>query len=293
MPSPQFEIITAPPDSSFKVYQYQQDAFYTPWHFHPEYELTYIVSSQGMRYVGANVEHFEEHDLVLLGPRLPHCWKNTEKRHRKAKSIVIQWNEDILGEGWLDKSEFIPIQQLYQRSNRGIKFERQVAYKIRPHLDNLLVQSPFNKLMQLIYILHQLAYTNEFDLLLDEEYVHDLSSKDNDRINNAYNYVRNNYNNSVSLEEAASLASMSEEAFCRFFSRKTGKTFITFVNEYKINLVCQRLIKTDEQIARAAYECGYNSLPFFYRQFKKFKHCTPSEFRVGYQKAFQGYSETT
>jgi AraC-like DNA-binding protein/mannose-6-phosphate isomerase-like protein (cupin superfamily) len=284
MPTPQFEIVTSPPESSFTVYQYQQEEFYTPWHFHPEYELTYIVSSQGMRYVGTNIEHFEEQDLVLLGPNLPHCWKNTEKHHTRARSIIIQWEEDILGEGWLTKSEFLPIRRLCKQSIRGIKFDNLVAQKIRPKLDDLLVQSPFEKVIQLLQILHRLANTQAFKLLSGDEFAPNPSHEDNNRINTVYNYVKENYDKNITLAEAASLTAMSEEAFCRFFTQKASKSFFTFVNDYKINLACQRLIRTPMQVTQIAYECGYNSLPFFYRQFKKFKGCTPTEYRGQYQK---------
>ena len=39
-------------------------------HFHPEYELKYVIHSKGMRFVGDRVENFREGDLVLLGPNI-------------------------------------------------------------------------------------------------------------------------------------------------------------------------------------------------------------------------------
>ena len=72
------EKISNPAQSSFTIFYYSEKEFDAPWHFHPEYELTYIKSSSGMRYVGDSVLEFEAGDLVLLGPNLPHCWKNTD-----------------------------------------------------------------------------------------------------------------------------------------------------------------------------------------------------------------------
>jgi hypothetical protein len=31
-----------------------------PWHYHPEYELTFISNSQGARYAGNNMENFSD-----------------------------------------------------------------------------------------------------------------------------------------------------------------------------------------------------------------------------------------
>jgi AraC-like DNA-binding protein/mannose-6-phosphate isomerase-like protein (cupin superfamily) len=285
---PQREIINHSNLSSFTSYQYEQEEFYPPWHFHPEYELTYIVSSQGKRYVGTNVEHFEEGDLVLLGPNLPHCWKNPEKYHQEATSIVVEWEGDILDKSWLNKSEFLSIKNLYKQSLNGIKFNSRVARKILPDLEDLLAKTSFDKMMQLLKVLHKLAITNEIKLISDADFSSGRRDINNARLSKVYKYVKENYRKQFMLEETASLLSMSEESFCRFFSQKNNEPFFTFVNRYKIDAVCQHLINSQNQVAQIAYENGFNNLSFFYRQFKKFKRCTPTEYRTNYQKALSG-----
>jgi len=63
------------------------------------------------------------------------------------------------------------------------------------------------------------------------------------------------------------------------------KSFFEFLNEYKINRACKSLIETDKHISEICYASGFESIPFFYRQFKKFKNCQPKNFRMHYQKA--------
>jgi len=63
------------------------------------------------------------------------------------------------------------------------------------------------------------------------------------------------------------------------------KSFFTFLNEYRISRACKLLIETDKQINEICYISGFESIPFFYRQFKKFKNCQPNAYRVNYQKA--------
>ena len=94
----QFEKIVTSVDSSFHAFLYENENFDAPWHFHPEYELTYIVKGKGMRYVGNSVQKFEEGDFVLLGSNLPHCWKNQHQYKGTVKSLVFQDRNTWCGE---------------------------------------------------------------------------------------------------------------------------------------------------------------------------------------------------
>jgi AraC-like DNA-binding protein len=73
---------------------------------------------------------------------------------------------------------------------------------------------------------------------------------------------------------------MSTTAFCNFFKRKTGKTVITYINEYRIAQACKMLISTDKNIGEIAFECGFNNISNFNRTFKSIIGKTPGTYRV-------------
>ena len=100
------------------------------------------------------------------------------------------------------------------------------------------------------------------------------------------NYVGDNYHRQLTLAEVANIVGMSEETFCRFFKRSFNKSFFTFLNEYKVKLACKELIESNKQVSEIAFLCGYESLPFFYRQFKKFIGCSPLVYQKKYLKVF-------
>lgn len=282
----QLERIISPIHNSFKVLSYSKPRFDAPWHFHPEFELTYIVSSSGIRYVGDSVSEFEKGDLVLLGSGLPHCWKNFEVQKDRAESIVLQWSEDILGHGWLDRNEFVQIKKLLKDSNRGAKFSKETVNRVVPLLFRINAQPPFERIISLLNILQILAVQGVYKLLSGDNFSMKTNLKESENIDLIQNYVAKNYLSPISLSEVSSLVTMTEETFCRFFKRTFNKSFFTFLNEYKVKRACKMLIESTKQVSEIAFESGYGSLPFFYKQFKKFTGCSPLAYRKKYIKAF-------
>lgn len=275
----QFEVFKPLPESSFRVFGYELSEFDAPWHYHPEYELTVILKSQGIRYVGNNMEAFEAGDLVLLGPNLPHCWKNTPESTGPASSIVAQWPEQLLGEGWLEVAEFKSIKRLLSMAGQGIRFDQGISAQVRPMLAEMLDMQPLPRLMKFVEILELLASVKNLHFLCAQGFAYPLNYEDNQRINTVYNYIREHYAERISLATLSGLVHMNEEAFSRFFSRIMQKPLFTFLNEYRINMASKMLIETDMQVAEISFACGYDSPPFFFRQFRKFGGMTPAAYR--------------
>jgi AraC-like DNA-binding protein len=279
-----YEKIVPQESSSFKAFGYEKDEFDNPWHYHPEYELTYILSSRGVRYTGNSFENFEENDFVLLGPNLPHCWKNTGVQTGKSSAIVIHWNEYLLGTDWMKHHEFDNIYRLLQLSEKGIKFSVPLALKFKERLNEMLGMSPFEKLLFFLQLLQELSHTNEFKVLCDRSFEDELNHEDHERINRVHQFVRRNYKQKITLKNIADEIHMTEESFSRFFSKLMSKPFFSFLNEYRINAACKMLIESDVSVTQISYECGFESLPFFYRQFKRYKANSPKQFRAAYQR---------
>src|SRR5690349_6044885 len=89
MSTPAWEAIQTDRSNSFSVRLFDEEAFTSPYHYHPEYELTLITKGSGKRYVGGHMDHFTVGDLVLVGAYLPHCWKSEKniKNEKNAGSV--------------------------------------------------------------------------------------------------------------------------------------------------------------------------------------------------------------
>jgi AraC-like DNA-binding protein len=263
--------------------QENKKKFNYPWHFHPEYELTFILSGQGVRYVGNNTENFFSDDLVLLGPNLPHTWINFDKKD-SAKAIVVYIKNEFVDKTWMSSYELESINKLLKLSEKGIKFDKSIAQNLKSELHKLLNVPPFEKLVTLLSILQYLAHVEQFQILCTQGFANELSPTNNERINKVYKYIQNNFDRKITLKDVADEVCMTEGYFSRFFSKVMKKSFFSFLNEYKINRACKLLIETDKQVFEICYASGFESIPFFYRQFKKFKNCEPKAYRLRYQK---------
>jgi AraC-like DNA-binding protein/quercetin dioxygenase-like cupin family protein len=267
------------------VVQENEKEFEYPWHYHPEFELTYILKSHGVRYVGNSIENFFDDDLVLVCSNLPHCWINDNDNQQSTGAIVVYMKEDFMDKTWMDSCEFETINKLLKLSAKGIKFEKEVALKLKEKCFLLQKLPPLEKFMTLLQILQELSQTKEFHLLCEHGFSYELNSSQNERINIVYKYIEKHFDKKISLADISAEVNMSEEYFSRFFSKTMKKSFFEFLNEYKINRACKLLIETDRQVSEICYAAGFESIPFFYRQFKKFKNCQPKNYRMNYQKA--------
>ncbi len=270
-------------EHSLRVSVFQDIEFPASWHFHPQYELTYIISSSGMRYIGDSIHNFREGDLVLVGANLPHSWKTVGVQTSQVQAVIIQWNENLLGHDWLQKPEFFAIKKMLELSSRGIKFPSAMAVQMEERMIALAGLPPFEKLLRFLELLNELSAKKEYNLLSSSSFKSNITTEDSDRISVIQAYVKNNIQSKIQLSEVAGLVGLTEVSFCRYFKKVHNKTFVTFLNEFRIALACQLLIEKELTVSEIGYQCGFNSISLFHRLFLRFIKRTPLEFRNSYK----------
>lgn len=277
-----YEVLQPSGNHSFLVRTFGRSGFAAPYHFHPEYELTWIVKGSGKRYAGSNMANFSDGDLVLLGPHVPHCWKLQSEGTNKpaARSIVIQFTPDFLGDGFFSRAELANIRQLFQRSGSGIQFLKKTQTQVQEQMKGLAEErNNFRKLMRLLDILQQLALSKEYLLLDQQRLMAELSPANQARISPIFAYLVEHFRAAVSLNDAAAIAGMTPNAFCKYFKRITRKTFMETVIEYRINYATQQLIQSDKSITDICYDSGFGDVSHFYKMFRGKMGVSPLHYR--------------
>ena len=279
---PKQEKILYPVQSSFKILKYKVPYFDMHFHYHPEYELVYIIKGEGLRYIGGSIHKFVAGDMVFMGPELAHMWISTKKycntgSTTMVEAIVLQFSDKIF-DSVIDTPEFTLIKEFLSKSKNGIKIGIETNKKVSKSLKKTLKSKGIKKFTKLLKILDILSKDKEVVFLNPIDYTQSLDKIDR-RIDTVYHFVISNYYKKINIKDAAQVANMEQSAFCRFFKKKTQKTFMQFVNETRINLACQFLTENKFTIEQLAYECGFGNLSNFYRQFKKIVGKTPKDYR--------------
>jgi AraC-like DNA-binding protein len=286
-----FEVLQTGNRQSFLARRFDQWVFDGPYHFHPEYELTSIIKGTGKRYIGSHMEDFLAGDLVLIGPNLPHCWKlgQSSVQQADAGAIVIQFNENFLGEEFFNKPELLEIKRLFQRSASGISFSGKTQAEVSERLNQLTSRgSNFDKMMGLLDVLHRLAVSNECTLLDQNQSIAERTPAEQERINPVFAYLVENFRGHVSLDIAAGIASMTPNAFCKYFKKITRKTFMETIIDYRLNYATQQLVQTDKPISEISFESGFGDVSHFYKMFKTKMGMSPLNYRKKFVRDLVG-----
>jgi len=254
------------------------------WHYHPELELVYIEEGSGKRHIGNHISYYNEGDLIMIGSNLPH-YGFASRLSGVNQEIVLQIHESCFGIGFLDMVETSSIGQLFEKSKLGLSFSGNTKEEVGEKLKSMFHMTSFERMIELIKIFHIMSLSNECEILNASGHSVTVSGNDYNRIDTIYDYVRENFASKISVSEIAESVNMTVPALCRFFKKSTGKTFVDFLNEYRITHAC-KLISEDAliSISEVSYSCGFNNISNFNRAFKKVSGKSPSEYRKGMNK---------
>ena len=255
------------------------------WHFHPEFELLYIPEGIGVRFVGNHASPFYAGELVLVGPYLPHLWRNDPsyykpESNKKVKAIVTKFTKDFIGNDVFQVPEFRGISKLLDDSKLGVSFSMEVSESLHDEFINLPNLSFPEQHLALFKLLHKLSIADKKNrTTLSSSGIRQSKRGSSERIDTVLRYISDNYNTNIALEEISNVACMTPNSFCRFFKKMTNKSFTQFLNEIRIKNASRLLVKDNTPISQVGYVVGFNSITNFNKQFKQITGYTPKEFR--------------
>lgn len=270
------KIIPSDKDSSFSwLINPKLNDFYF-WHFHPEYELVFIEAAKGRRQVGDHIGTFLHSDLVLIGSNIPHLNFDYGIKTEYTKTVLHIHPTFLEKEN--QTKELKPIIDLLQKSKYGIVFGERIKKKVKNIFISSFHQKPFDQFISVLQMFRLLADSGDYKLLHKKEPSNIYNKKEKERIALVNDFIYKNYTRKISLQEVSDLVHLNSAAFCRYFKKMTKLSFVEFLNHYRINQAKQLLVQ-EHNVTEACFGCGFESLSYFNRTFKKITGENPLKYK--------------
>ena len=255
-----------------KVYQSHH---YPHLHRHNEIQITWIQKGEGTLMAGNNVHDYSSGDIFVLGANLPHVFKSNpeyfvQNTNKEVETLTIYFNPEGALSSMFDLPELKSSKMFMQQHQQGFKVPHNISDDVSQLMVGIKNASGFDQLIQFLNLVKGLTdIKTRLDPLSSYSSLPSITENEGIRIGNIYSFIMQNFSEQITLEDAAKVAFMTPESFCRYFKKHTGHTFISLLNEIRINEACKKLISHKfESINTIAYKCGFKSITNFNRAFK-------------------------
>jgi AraC-like DNA-binding protein len=253
------------------------------WHYHNNFEISFITEGSGKRIVADSIEEFQPGDLVFIGRNLPHVWiADKEPRtptSRTLEMVYLQFTSEVVSQQMLSLPEFKYIAKAMTFSERGIQIVGQTLNEVSEIMLQLPYLKSFDRMLHFLSLMDIIGRSETNIQLASKEYLRVRFTTGNKRIAAIHEYLMNHYREEVDLRRLADLINMAEGSLCRFFKMNMGMTVFEYLNQIKVEFACKLLMDPDLSIMEVCLDSGFNNLSHFNKQFKKINGLPPSEYR--------------
>jgi AraC-like DNA-binding protein len=274
--------VPVPKDRTLFVQEDILERFYPHMHRHEEYQLIWIVEGTGQLLVEDSLHNFKKDDIFLLGSNQPHVFKN-EQVGGFARSVSVFFNVKGRLAGMLDLPELGVLLDFISNNQRGFRVPNIYLNQVRRRIEILKKSDHMDQLINFFYLLKALnSVSAQLKPLSGASFVENEPNT-TIRINKLCRYIDEHFKDNIALSEVAEQAHLTPQAFCRFFKKSTGKTFVSYLNDIRVREACRLLgTGTCDCISTVAYLCGFNSITNFNRVFRNVIGESPKEYMNKY-----------
>lgn len=262
---------------------YQEDheyVFYDRFHQHKEIQISCIVKGSGTLIVGDSVSDYTRGDILVIGGNIPHVFKSDKDSVEKSVMLSLFFTKAAFGPHFFELEELKVVLPFFKKSESGFKVLSHRS-KLESMFTDLKSASKLDRFVLLLNILQQIS-KSKVRLLSSFTHHKTYTAAEGKRMQDVMGHTINNFQENITLEEIAKVSAMTKNAFCKYFKKRTNKTYFQFLNELRIENAGKLLLNSELSIADIAYQCGFRNISNFNRQFLALKQKTPSQYRLAH-----------
>ncbi|MBQ3225478.1 MAG: helix-turn-helix transcriptional regulator [Clostridia bacterium] len=246
-----------------------------PQHCHNEIELAYCMHGEVRITVEDKEYLLKEKDILCIDALAMHAYE----MENDASVFVVEFGGQFIGKGYQEfakKSFCFP----HIASDSGNSYATAMRMLFKKFYDEFItpdeastwaIRGCLNELFTLLVrSVPRSVIKNDRRQKQLERYA---------RIHKVFDFVKNHYDEPITLSEAAGLVGYDPNAFCRLFKEITNSTFHQYLNSYRINLAMRLLANQNMSINEIAQQVGMSSTKMFGRVFKEHTGMSPREYK--------------
>jgi AraC-like DNA-binding protein len=269
------------PKPKGEVLIYQEDReriFYGQLHQHQEIQISLVLKGSGSLIVADSINEYKENDILVIGEYVPHVFKSDSDKSDESIMRSLFFKKDAFGRHFFELTDMAETRAFFKGSEYGLKVLSKKR-KITKQFHKLDHQNKLERIATLLKLIHLIG-TSRTSPLSSFVYNKEYTDDEGKRMNDVFKYAIENYDRPITLEEVADKAHMNKNSFCRYFKKRTNKTFFQFLIEIRIENACKLIHSNpDLSIAMISEQCGFGTLANFNRKFKEIKGLTPTDYR--------------
>lgn len=254
-------------------------------------------------YVGI-VDSFQEAELSLMNRMSESedayiCYSDDCKSGKIKEEIFDSGlrNEILVYQERMDLEGTLRLVDKIEEKLRPFKYDGKLVYEVFCELvETLRFGMKYSRESRSLFLIED--YKKQYRMIWDydelfqwirsdiskvhQDYIKNIQDEESKPIRDAKKYIHDNFNKHISLESVSEYIGFNAAYFSTLFKKETGKNFLEYVTEFRIQNAKNYLIQTNYDIAEVASAVGYNDLKYFSKLFKKTTGLSPSEFRKLY-----------
>ena len=254
--------------------------FTSTTHWHCNFEIIHVISDEITVSINDNEYIVKEGEYIFINSGFMHSI--SAKVHAAPVYESISFDFKILERNTPD---------IMQSVIQGLSNQHKM---VSPMLDRICCKM-FVEIVNTLKELFRLAsnYTPDVEtyaivnlyLLFADLYANNFILEGPDKNNNDFtiikrviNYIEENYNSHITLDDLSTVANLSSKYLCRFFKKYTNKTPINYLNAFRLERACLMLDNGTKSVTEIAFDCGFNDLSFFIKSFREQKGFSPTKY---------------
>jgi AraC-like DNA-binding protein len=264
---------------------YQEDratVLYDKLHQHEEIQISFVQRGRGHLIVGDTINDYMTNDILVIGSNVPHVFRSDPRAYRESVLLTLFFTKDSFGRDFFNLPDLRNIASFFKDSDYGMRIlsNQKELITLFKRLEN---QNKIERIASLLILLDIISRSKR-KALSTFIYKKNYTDDEGKRMRAVFDYTMQHFKEGITLEDIALKANMTKNAFCRYFKKRTNKTYFQFLIEIRIENACRLLYNRDLSILSVSELSGFQNIGNFNRKFKELKGVSPSAFRSGHRR---------